>query len=154
MGIGMETFSGFSGYSATDGMYPAYSANSDTAGKECQTCKNRKYVDGSNEGNVSFKTPTHIAPNHAAAAVMGHEQEHVANAMAEGSQKNKELISVSVSLQMAICPECGRSYVAGGITHTTMKTILGGDETTNPYAKQKGLQGYQAAAGANLNLTA
>lgn len=24
---------------------------------ECQTCKNRKYVDGSNENNVSFKTP-------------------------------------------------------------------------------------------------
>ena len=29
---------------------------------ECQTCKNRKYVDGSDDPNVSFKTPGHIDP--------------------------------------------------------------------------------------------
>ena len=29
---------------------------------ECQTCKNRKYVDGSNEANVSFKNAAHISP--------------------------------------------------------------------------------------------
>ena len=130
------------------------SSKTNRNGKECQTCKNRKYVDGSNDGNVSFKTPTHISPNNAAAAVMGHEQEHVANARAEGSQANKELVSVSVTLQTETCPECGRVYVSGGVTHTTMKTIKGGDETTNPYAKQQGLQNYQAASGANLNLTA
>ena len=28
---------------------------------ECQTCKNREYVDGSNEPDVSFKTPGKIA---------------------------------------------------------------------------------------------
>ena len=28
---------------------------------ECQTCKNRKYQDGSNE-NVSFKSASHISP--------------------------------------------------------------------------------------------
>ena len=29
---------------------------------ECETCKNRKYVDGSNESDVSFKSPTHVSP--------------------------------------------------------------------------------------------
>ena len=33
---------------------------------ECETCKNRKYVDGSNEGDVSFKAPAHIDPNQSA----------------------------------------------------------------------------------------
>ena len=28
--------------------------------KECQTCKNRKYVDGSDEANVSFKSAAHV----------------------------------------------------------------------------------------------
>ena len=28
--------------------------------KECQTCKNRKQVDGSDEANVSFKSAAHV----------------------------------------------------------------------------------------------
>ena len=28
---------------------------------ECQTCKNRKYVDGSDEANVSFKSAAHVS---------------------------------------------------------------------------------------------
>ncbi len=31
--------------------------------KECQTCKNRKYVDGSDEANVSFKSAAHVSKN-------------------------------------------------------------------------------------------
>ena len=46
---------------------------------ECQTCKERKYQDGSDE-NVSFKSAQHISPEAAAARVRGHEQEHVSNA--------------------------------------------------------------------------
>ena len=38
---------------------------------ECQTCKNRKYVDGSNEANVSFKNAAHISPEAASSAVRG-----------------------------------------------------------------------------------
>mgnify|MGYP001188840773 CR=1 FL=1 len=38
---------------------------------ECQTCKNRKYVDGSNEANVSFKNAAHISPE-AAFLLSGH----------------------------------------------------------------------------------
>lgn len=55
---------------------------------ECQTCAKRKYVDGSNEFNVSFKAPGHISPEDSAAKVMAHEQQHVANAIAEGSKPN------------------------------------------------------------------
>jgi len=48
---------------------------------ECETCANRTYVDGSNEGDVSFKTPGHISPEASAAVVSSHEYEHVRNAM-------------------------------------------------------------------------
>ena len=121
---------------------------------ECQTCKNRKYVDGSNEGDVSFKAPTHISPNNAASAVMGHEQEHVSNAIAEGNKENKELVSATVSLQTSVCPECGRVYVSGGTTHSTIRTTKGGNENTNPYAKRQADLDYQMAAGANFDLSA
>ena len=39
---------------------------------ECQTCKNRKYQDGSNDPSVSFKTPTKLSPDKAAYAVRSH----------------------------------------------------------------------------------
>ena len=42
---------------------------------ECETCKNRKYQDGSDEGDVSFKAAAHIDPKSAAARVRSHEQE-------------------------------------------------------------------------------
>ena len=106
---------------------------------ECQTCKNRKYVDVSNEGNVSFQAPTHIDPGSSAAQVMGHEQEHVANAKAEGSKEGKELISANVALHVSICPECGRSYVSGGTTTTTIATST---PSSNPYE-----QAFQSMAG-------
>ncbi len=93
---------------------------------ECQTCKERRYQDGSDE-MVSFKSPGRIRPEESYAKVMSHEQEHVANAIAEGNKDNKELVSVSVSLKTAICPECGRAYVAGGTTNTMMKTTYSND---------------------------
>lgn len=104
---------------------------------ECQTCKNRKYVDGSNEGNVSFKAPGHISPEASGAVVRAHEQEHVANAVSEGNKANKKLISATVSLQTAVCPECGKAYVAGGTTRTTMATY-----SDNPYDQaRKSIEG-------------
>lgn len=33
-----------------------------SAPSECETCANRKYQDGSDEGNVSFKAAAHISP--------------------------------------------------------------------------------------------
>ncbi|MGN1146192.1 MAG: hypothetical protein ACI4R5_07060, partial [Acetatifactor sp.] len=47
--------------------------------EECQTCKKRKYQDGSDE-MVSFKSAAHISPESAGTAVRAHEQEHVRNA--------------------------------------------------------------------------
>ena len=46
---------------------------------ECETCKNRKYQDGSDE-MVSFKSAAHISPEASASRVRAHEQEHVSNA--------------------------------------------------------------------------
>ncbi len=117
---------------------------------ECQTCANRKYVDGSNDMNVSFKAPGYISPGASVAQVSSHEQEHVSNARAEGSKENKELVSASVSIKMARCPECGVSYAAGGVTTTVIRTTTPNYDTNNPYARrQKAIDG-QRLAGANI----
>ncbi|MBP3569177.1 MAG: hypothetical protein J6K04_08450 [Lachnospiraceae bacterium] len=105
--------------------------------EKCETCENRTYVDGSNESDVSFKTPGHISPEASASKVAAHEYEHVRNAYQEDKEEGKELISVSVSLKTAVCPECGKTYVAGGETRTLMRN--GVEE--NPYAKQQ--QAYE-----------
>lgn len=67
---------------------------------------------------VSFKTPTHIAPGNAAAAVSAHENEHVSREQAKATQENREVISQSVQIYTAVCPECGKVYVSGGQTKT------------------------------------
>ena len=89
---------------------------------ECQTCKERKYQDGSNDPGVSFKTPTNIAPEQAAVTVRGHEQEHVVREQAEAQRENREVVSQSVTYHTAICPECGKTYVSGGTTRTTTRS--------------------------------
>lgn len=105
---------------------------------ECQTCANRKYQDGSDE-MVSFKAPGKISPEASYGKVMSHEKEHVANAVAEGSKKNKELVSATVSLRTSICPECGRSYVSGGTTTTIMKTYKEDAFSQNKKAFEQGI---------------
>lgn len=99
---------------------------------ECETCKNRKYQDGSDEGNVSFKAAAHIDPKASAARVMSHEREHVSNAYKKAAQGGGKVMSCNVSLQTAICPECGRTYVAGGETATQIKYV----NEENPYQKE------------------
>lgn len=86
---------------------------------ECQTCKERKYQDGSNDPGVSFKTPSRIAPEMAGAAVRGHEMEHVVREQAKAQREGRRVISQSVSIHTAICPECGKAYISGGTTRTT-----------------------------------
>lgn len=97
---------------------------------ECETCSNRKYQDGSDE-MVSFKAAAHISPQASASVVRAHEQEHVSNAYSKASKNNGRVVAANVSLQTAICPECGRSYVAGGTTHTQIKYY----NEENPYQK-------------------
>ena len=113
---------------------------------ECETCKNRKYQDGSDEGDVSFKSPTHVSPANSVGAVMGHEQEHVANAIAEGNKEGKELVSVSVNIRMARCPECGTVYAEGGTTNSVIKSYKG-DYKDNPYDQNRKIREGDRMAG-------
>ena len=86
--------------------------------EECQTCKNRKYVDRSDDSSVSFQSPAHISPGQAASVVMSHEREHVTNEQAKAERDDRKVISQTVTLSMSTCPECGRMYVSGGVTRT------------------------------------
>jgi len=87
---------------------------------ECETCKERKYQDGSDE-MVSYKGAAHIDPGASTGKVMAHEQEHVSNAYSKAAKGEGKVMQASVQLKMAICPECGRSYCAGGVTNTKIK---------------------------------
>lgn len=86
---------------------------------QCQTCKERKYQDGSNDPGVSFKVPSRIAPEMAGAAVRGHEMEHVVREQAKAQREGRRVINQSVTIHTAICPECGKPYISGGTTRTT-----------------------------------
>lgn len=88
---------------------------------ECKTCAERKYQDGSDDPGVSFKTAAHISPDQAAAKVRSHEYEHVVREQAKAEREDREVVSQSVQLHTSICPECGRSYVSGGVTNTVTK---------------------------------
>lgn len=112
---------------------------------QCETCANRKYKDGSNE-NVSFKAAAHVSPQAAASRVRAHEAEHVANAYKKAGESDGKVVSASVRIQTAICPECGRSYTAGGVTNTTIKY-----DESNPYMSAKKTADYADIAGANVD---
>jgi hypothetical protein len=92
---------------------------------ECQTCKERKYQDGSDDPGVSFKTPSHIGPDQAASAVRGHENEHVVREQSKARQEGRKVVSQSVTLHSDICPECGKVYISGGTTRTVTKAGAG-----------------------------
>ena len=110
---------------------------------ECQTCKNRKYQDGSDDPGVSFKTATKIAPEQVASAVRGHEQEHVVREQAKAQREDRKVVSQSVTIHTAICPECGKVYVSGGTTRTT--TMANPVEEVKPAEDEK-KSGFEAAA--------
>ena len=86
---------------------------------ECPTCSSRQYKDGSDDSGVSFQAARHINAATAGTVIMAHEGEHVSaedsNAKAEGGQATS-----TVALEYAKCPECGRTYVKGGVTTTTV----------------------------------
>lgn len=87
----------------------------------CVTCASRVYQDGSDDPGVSFKTPQHVAPEASFSAVMSHEMEHVSREQSKAERESREVIAQSVTLHRAICPECGKQYVAGGVTRTTTR---------------------------------
>ena len=104
---------------------------------ECQTCENRKYQDGSDDPGVSFKTATNVAPEQAASAVRGHEQEHVVREQAKARREDRKVVSQSVTIHTAICPECGDVYVSGGTTRTTTRA--------NPVQEPQGQESGQSS---------
>lgn len=122
------------------------SASKVTGPTECKTCQARKYVDGSNEPDVSYKTPGNISPQQSYAKVSSHEREHVANAIAKGNKPGAKLISASVSLKMGVCPECGKTYVAGGETRTSIQY-----SEDNPYSKNQKKFDQSLLVGANID---
>lgn len=136
------------GVDATSGVN-GKSVDKTDPGYKCQTCANRKYQDGSDE-NVSFKSATNIAPEAAASAVRGHEQEHVANAYEKAEKGNGKVVSATVQIHTSCCPECGKTYVSGGTTRTTIKY----SNEENPY--QKNLKDMQGGflRGINLDMKA
>lgn len=124
-----------------------------SAPSECKTCKTRKYQDGSNEGDVSFKAPGHISPQASAGTVRAHEQEHVSNAHEKAAKGNGRVLSATVTLQSAVCPECGTSYIAGGTTRTSISYPKDA-EPQNPYQKnQKAIDAIRLT-GANIDYVA
>lgn len=88
---------------------------------ECETCKNRRYQDESDDPGVSFKSASKIASGTAEAAVRGHEYEHVNRNQAKADREGKEVVYQTVRIKHGICPECGDSYVSGGETVTVTK---------------------------------
>lgn len=113
---------------------------------ECETCKNRKYQDGSDE-MVSFKTAQHISPTEAGARVRAHEQEHVSNAYSKAAEKGGKVLQASVAIHTAICPECGRTYVSGGLTTTRIKY-----NNQNPYDRARKLQDSTKVGGKHFQV--
>ncbi len=113
---------------------------------ECQTCKNRKYVDGSDE-MVSFKSPAKMSPGRAAAGVRAHEQEHVNNAFEKAAKDGGKVLQASVALKTAICPECGRAYIAGGTTTTKIAY-----KEDDPYSENQKAMQQEAATGNNIDI--
>ena len=85
---------------------------------ECQTCKERKYQDESGDGSVSFQNPQSIDKSVLTATVRGHEMEHVQHEQAKAVREGRKVVSQSVTLHTAICPDCGDTYVSGGTTRT------------------------------------
>ena len=105
---------------------------------ECQTCKSRKYKDGSDDPGVSFKTATHLDPEKASYAIRSHENEHVAHNKAKAAREGREIVSQTVTYHTDVCPECGKVYMSGGNTRTVTRSA-GNDDPYQGKTDQKGV---------------
>ena len=133
-----------------DGVYWDRESEDDSVkknGEKCQTCAKRRYQDGSNE-NVSFKAAAHISPEAAGSAVRAHEGEHVSNAYTKAAQNDGKVVRASVSIHTSVCPECGKTYVSGGTTSTSIKY------PADPYEKSRKILGGEDAKGKNIDYAA
>lgn len=152
LGIG-SSMSGFGAYGGYGELKPGQKPGYESAPQDCDTCKHRKYQDGSDE-DVSFKTPQHVSPQASGAAVRAHESEHVSNAYKKAAQTGGRVLSVGVSIHQAICPECGSVYTAGGLTTSVVSEPKdGGKKNNNPYAQYKASIGSMLNKGINFSAT-
>ncbi|MCL2035082.1 MAG: hypothetical protein FWG94_10195 [Oscillospiraceae bacterium] len=102
---------------------------------ECPTCRDRQYVDQSDDAGVSFQTPTSISPGQSAAAVSAHEREHVMRNAAKAEAEDREVTHSSVAIFYDTCPDCGRQYASGGLTTTRTQARPDKQEQNfNPFA--------------------
>lgn len=90
---------------------------------ECETCRNRRYKDDSDDATVSFQMPTKMTPTEASSKVKSHEMEHVRHEQHDAAKDGKKVVSQSVQIKTDTCPECGTIYVSGGLTRTHVKEI-------------------------------
>lgn len=116
----------------------------------CKTCRERKYQDGSDEADVSFKSPGHISPQASAGTVMAHEKQHVSNAYQEAAKNDGKVLATNVTLRTAVCPECGTAYTAGGTTRTTIQY----SNESNPYQQNQKAWDALLLTGANIDYAA
>ena len=114
--ISQEAWAAYRRSTAEEGSAPGSLAAMEEL--RCATCDNRRYQDDSSDPSVSFQMPTHIRPEQSAAVVRAHEYEHVANEQARADREGRRVISQTVTLHSAICPDCGRVYTSGGVTRT------------------------------------
>ncbi|MCL2696479.1 MAG: hypothetical protein FWE74_00195 [Oscillospiraceae bacterium] len=91
---------------------------------ECETCKNRRYVDRSADSAVSFQKPAKMKPAEAAYKVMAHEMEHVRREHQKvAGDSDRRILTQSVQIKTDTCPECGKNYVSGGVTRTSTRYV-------------------------------
>lgn len=65
-------------------------------------------------------------------------------------RNNGKVVNASVSIHTAVCPECGRTYVSGGVTNTMIKY----SNESNPYQKERRAVDAIKLRGANVDLVA
>lgn len=119
------------------------------APQACETCQRRKYQDVSTDPGVSFKTAASVAPEASAAVVRAHEGEHVRHQAANADREGREVVYQSVQMYTGVCPECGRTYVAGGKTTTVTR---GRPAKPSPASAEPGAGETPQAQGVDLYL--
>ena len=106
-------------------------------------------IDGWNPKDIGYDTGynhTYGGGTDADAKSTG-EAEHVSNAYAKAAEGNGQVVSASVTLRTGVCPECGRVYVAGGETNTTIKY----PNEANPYQQERKSQDAADMTGARID---
>lgn len=74
---------------------------------------------------------------------------HVSNAYTKAAQNNGTVVNASVSIHTSVCPECGRTYVSGGTTNTTIRY-----NESNPYGQNQKSLDAASLIGGKVDLSA